>query len=46
MVKEQVSLEDMIIFGQVFYTKVLLFDLGEASCAVLVEQPWKGLDGT
>ena len=31
MVKEQVSLEDMIIFGQVFYTKVLLFDLGEAS---------------
>ena len=31
MVKKQVSLEDMIIFGQAFYTKVLLFDLGEAS---------------
>ena len=31
MVKVQVSLEDMIIFGQVFYTKVLLFDLGGAS---------------
>ena len=31
MVKVQVSLEDMIIFGQVFYTKVLLFDFGEAS---------------
>ena len=31
MVKVQVSLEDMIIFGQVFYTEVLLFDLGGVS---------------
>ena len=31
MVKVQVSMEDMIILGQVFYTKGLLFDLGGAS---------------